>query len=200
MDTGTCVILSCLQAYHNFSVSLEDLYQGKVVTTTADVYTWVDGVCRKIKRHIEYNMGLFPIGTYPDDIWIHQHTMYGMGSELVHNGCVIFGNLLLTITIREHDLYKLDSICFPHDLHATMIVSIHDYFNGLYFCLPHPSGDESKYIMVEYDGGKASHIEKGQGLRGQGNIYIHFKLVMPKISQMTKEERKEILTKLISNM
>jgi hypothetical protein len=202
MTHDVAVLIACLNVKVIVEASLQELYIGGLKECAAVIDVWDRGImCRK-KRVFSVSLDQFPIATASDlcvglGALCHTYTLYGLGSELYYNGATLFGNIEVVLNIATHPLYHIDMVCFPHDIHATIYVSLEDYFRGRFFCIPHPSGHEREYIMAYYDCGKNVHVEKGQGLRGLGDIYLHFELVLPKISMLCRQDRLDVLQRIL---
>lgn len=96
--------------------------------------------------------------------------------------------------VIEDQLYRMDTIGFPNDLHATLYVSIIDYFYGRSFALPHPSGmQDAPPVFVEYEGGQKVRVFNGNGMRYKGALYVYFELDYPH----TSEEREALLEEIV---
>jgi DnaJ-class molecular chaperone len=192
-----------LRAERTLRVSVAELYRGekKVVYDAGDAGTGVADAddCTDADA-IVIDLGALPVEDFtPSGEEGVVVVVYGRGHELrVDGGVVIVGNLhvRVKVVVQEDALYRMDSIGFPHDLHATLHVGIADYFFGRSFALPHPSGlRDAPPVFVEYDGGQTVRVFPGGGMRGRGTLYVHFDLAMPPRS---RGERDALLDSLIA--
>lgn len=179
-------------------VTLEDVYEGRSVP-----YAIVVNVVSADKRlESRQRRGMVDLSRWPLEYLMDANrapiTVFGEGHELYHRDQVIFGNLFLRVNVLPHPLYRMDMIGwsgFAYDLHATLTVTLIDYFEGRVFALPHPSGRrDAPPIMVEYQGGDTIKAFNAQGMRGKGTLYVHFDLALPK----SYEEREALRENIIS--
>lgn len=180
------------------NVTLEDVYEGRSVPYSVSVHA----VRTDSQLEIRVRRGLVDLSRYPLDYLTNPNqppvTVFGEGHELYHRDRVIFGNLFVRVNVLPHPLYRMDSIGwggFAHDLHASIIVTLVDYFEGRVFALPHPSGRIGvPPVMVEYQGGDIVKAFNGEGMRGQGMLYVHFEMSLPR----TPAEREAIRERIIA--
>lgn len=197
MGDDVLLLIACLQVNVTVEVTLEELYAGGLKKFEAVVEIW-DGVVRGTKNRVfDVSLDQFIIEPSPDQTTQHTYIVYGMGSELFHRNISYYGNIQVRVKIAPHEIYHIDTVCFPHDLHATIYVSLTDYFRGRLFCLPHPSGRKGEIILAEYVDGKSIHLEAGKGIRECGDIHVHFELVFPQILGVSKEGRLQILREIL---
>ena len=177
-------------------VTLEDVYEGRNV-----LYSTTVNVLRADQLlEIRERRGAVPLSRWPLERLVDPNrapiTVFGEGHEMHHHDRVIFGNLFLNINVLPHPLYRMDMMGwsgFAHDLHASLVVTLVDYFEGRVFALPHPSGRRgAEPIMVEYQGGDKVKTFPGQGMRGRGTLYVHFDLDLPS-SRQEREALRNII-------
>jgi hypothetical protein len=54
--------------------------------------------------------------------------------------------------------------------------------------------------MIEYMGDQKVHNQRGAGLRGLGDVYVHFELVLPNLVKMDEQERGATLANLVATL
>lgn len=187
-----------LRADCRLAVTLEEVYAGADKPLEYNVNMWVSGrgivgtAVKKVsvsllKKPAEY----FSSHHIEDDEPREPIAIYGKGHELLHNGTIIIGNLYVHVDVVEHPLYKMDTIGFANDLHATIYVTLEDFFACSNFNIPHPSGTGAP-LKLRYEGGKNVEVFPNHGLRNKGTLYVHYQLVLPN----TPETRESVLERI----
>jgi hypothetical protein len=179
-------------------VTLGDVYEGRSVP-----FAIIVSAVRADKEvESRPRRGTVDLSRWPVEYFMDANrapiTVFGQGNELHHRDRVIFGNLFIRVNVLPHPLYRMDMFGwsgFAYDLHASIVVTLIDYFEGRVFALPHPSGRrDAPPIMVEYQGGDNIKTFNGRGMRGKGVLYVHFDLALPK----TRDEREALRDNIIA--
>ena len=178
------------------SVSLDDVYFGRVKKVQLRVLRWCPVECKLIDRS---NFILVPLRggsstrefTYRglgDDhrlSWVCMLT--SMGDTEDEPWVAWRGDVHVTVTVDQHPMYHIDDICSDGcDLHTEVDVSLADYYYGCELSVRH---FERTPMTVQYAGGKQRvHIVRGMGLlrhmqdgSTRGDVYVFFKLRLPDI-------------------
>jgi DnaJ C terminal domain len=137
------------------------------------------------------------IPIHADTVAEGDYVFEGMGSDSLFDG-FRRGDIRVRIELIPHHLYAIDTVVSRYDLHASIKVSIRDYYYGRTIVLPGLNGRPSWRISYEGQGrtteddysiGRNVKLFRGLGLQkphdddgDRGDLYVFFDLMLPTIS------------------
>ena len=205
----------------DMEVSLEEVYTGVVKRVNVPVWRSCRSPCHltRFSKDLESldgidcdagdwkYVGLFvPINA--DTVHDAEYLFEGMGHDSIFQSASIArGHIGVRINVEPHPVYTIDKVISCYDLHATVRVSMRDYYYGCSRLLP-ALAEGAPDLLVKYnpdtntsktaDECRSVQVFKGLGLglggqdpgmdgeeRGdeRGDLYVFFDLVLPPIPQ-----------------
>lgn len=214
--------------YVPLTVTLEDVYCRRIKKVV------VSCVRRRIPRRSTLCVGagtnfvdaLDGEDTPEDDAWVSHrvvvyvpldadalndatYTFAGMGHDSMFcTSPVSRGDIVVELILAPHDVYEIDRVVSNADLHATIHVSIRDYYYGRRVVLPALDGEPANDIVIDYIGNSEQRIAlfRGKGLprRKQnddsendynhttnderGDVFVFFNVSLPDIPASTLQK------------
>ena len=131
------------------------------------------------------------------------YTFAGMGHDSIF--CTSLssrGDIIVEIILAPHDVYEVDHVVNNSDLHATIHVSIRDYYYGRRVVLPALDGDPTNDIVIDYIGNSEQRVAlfRGKGLprrkqndseddyNERGDVFVFFNVSLPDIPASTLQK------------
>ncbi len=127
------------------------------------------------------------------------YTFHGMGHDSFFAPSEGRGDIMVELSVAPHDVFEIDEVINTSDLHASINVSIRDYYYGRRIVLPALDGDSANDIVVDYIGNRDQRVNlfRGMGLprRSQtgdseerGDIYVFCNVSLPEIPATTLQK------------
>lgn len=141
-----------------------------------------------------------------DTVHAQEYVFSEVGHDALFEG-MTRGDIRVAVRVKPHPVYNIDSVVSQYDLHATIPVSIRDYYYGRTVKLP-PLAQGDAELVLRYepsstieDGNntldthrRCVHLLRGHGLHlldddssnttnDRGDLYVFFDLTLPCIPQ-----------------
>ena len=119
-----------------------------------------------------------------------KYTFEGMGHDPLFAGCAR-GDIVVEISVEPHAVYRIDDVVSHADLHASIQVSVRDYYYGRRIRLP-PLDPGAPPVTLDYGPDEPARVQlvRGHGLphwddvqsaQTRGDLFVFFELTLPAI-------------------
>lgn len=173
----------------SISVALEDIYYAKVIKLKVQVKPFeVDAP--RLTESVYVSLHSFkPLYTF-----VGQGDYYNSTDR---------GDIIVQVNVRPHPYINIDTVISPYDLYIEQDVSLYEYYCRDYFALPLFRDELVEIEDIDLTR-KKCYVCPLKGLPytdatsqedTRGNLYVHFHLSLPELSEDTKAALKPTLHK-----
>jgi DnaJ-class molecular chaperone len=177
--------------YVELPVTIEDAYNARTKRVTVTAWRCDCGVAAE--WHDKRVLLMVPINaeTVNDETFVFEGT--GHDPLFRHTTPPSRGDIYVKLRLQPHPVYQIDSVVCHRDLHATVPVSVRDYYYGRAVALT-SLADSGVPLSIQYDRTVRVEVLRGHGLPShgdsehldlRGDLYVFFNLTLPDIPQNT---------------